>query len=109
MPSVKKDFEAARLGVFATLGLPLTHFNCGIRVNAELARADRLSVSYHSAPLSRRDTRKIRSPSPQNLKIMRRESYCRSIETEFEPIGRVRQKCVVSVALLQRFILSSRC
>ena len=32
MPSTKKDFEAARLGVFATSDLPLTHFNCGIRV-----------------------------------------------------------------------------
>jgi hypothetical protein len=26
-----KNFEAARLGVFATPGLPLAHFNCGIR------------------------------------------------------------------------------
>jgi hypothetical protein len=27
MPSTKKDFEAARLGVFATPGLPLAHLN----------------------------------------------------------------------------------
>jgi len=36
MPSAKKELEAARLGVFATPGLPLTHFNCGIRVDMNM-------------------------------------------------------------------------
>jgi hypothetical protein len=33
----QKDFEAARLGVFATPGLPLTHFNCETRVHWDTA------------------------------------------------------------------------
>jgi hypothetical protein len=32
----KKDFEAVRLGVFATPGSPLAHLHCGIRVESNL-------------------------------------------------------------------------
>ena len=37
----EKNFEAARLGVFAIPGPPLAHLNCGIRVNFSFVLAYR--------------------------------------------------------------------
>src|SRR5438094_7533363 len=46
MPSTKKDFEAARLGVFATPGLLLTNVNCGIRVKNNMVSAIALLMLF---------------------------------------------------------------
>jgi hypothetical protein len=42
MPRTKKDFEPARLGVFATIDLLLTQLNCGIQVELTLEQRNNM-------------------------------------------------------------------
>ena len=45
MPRTKKDFEAARLGVFATPGSLLIHLSCGIRIKENLSVPSKIWVT----------------------------------------------------------------